>query len=463
VSRFLILLLRYRGDDVRICRLTVTKLFGIFDHAVNFNHGERITILHGPNGYGKTALLRILNALCNLRLSELRSIPFQECQIDFDDGRAIRVIRTVTQIQRPGRRGGNAVSLEFQLCDEAGTQDKFVPIPSDRTGTFPASIVDDIVPELVRVGANRWHNSITGEVMTLDEVREAYADALPLELQDRRGYPEWLQVVKENLPTRLIETQRLLSQARLRSDRPYRDSVEWQPAVAKYSAELASSIQAQLAESAALSSSLDRSFPFRLVQQGLDSEVSDDQLRDKQIQVEAKRSRLIAVGLLDQDGENFDEFRLSQAVDDRTKSVLAFYFGDVSRKLDVYSDMADKIELLTAIVNQRFQYKSMTVNKDKGFVFTTSKGDELSPKDLSSGEQHELVLFYELLFSIKPGSLILIDEPEISLHIAWQMEFLRDLRKTTALSDFDALIATHSPQIINDRWDLTVELRGPLE
>ena len=28
----------------------------------------------------------------------------------------------------------------------------------------------------------------------------------------------------------------------------------------------------------------------------------------------------------------------------------------------------------------------------------------------------------------------------------------------TRLSSFDVLIATHSPQIISDRWDLTVEL-----
>jgi predicted ATP-binding protein involved in virulence len=82
---------------------------------------------------------------------------------------------------------------------------------------------------------------------------------------------------------------------------------------------------------------------------------------------------------------------------------------------------------------------------------------------LSSGEQHELVILYELLFRVSKNSIILIDEPEISLHVAWQDEFLKDLGQMAELSQFNALVATHSPQIISDRWDLTVELKGPAE
>jgi len=74
-----------------------------------------------------------------------------------------------------------------------------------------------------------------------------------------------------------------------------------------------------------------------------------------------------------------------------------------------------------------------------------------------------LVLLSELLFVIEPNSLILIDEPEISFHVAWQQAFLDDLQKVTGLASLDVLIATHSPQIINERWDLTVQLEAPVE
>ena len=53
---------------------------------------------------------------------------------------------------------------------------------------------------------------------------------------------------------------------------------------------------------------------------------------------------------------------------------------------------------------------------------------------------------------------MLIDEPELSLHVAWQKRFLPDLLKIGELSHFDALIATHSPYIAGERSDLMVPL-----
>jgi predicted ATP-binding protein involved in virulence len=77
---------------------------------------------------------------------------------------------------------------------------------------------------------------------------------------------------------------------------------------------------------------------------------------------------------------------------------------------------------------------------------------------LSSGEQHQLVLFFELLFELKENALILIDEPELSLHVAWQKKFLSDLNRIIELNQFDVILATHSPQLVA-RWNhLVVEL-----
>ena len=78
--------------------------------------------------------------------------------------------------------------------------------------------------------------------------------------------------------------------------------------------------------------------------------------------------------------------------------------------------------------------------------------------DLSSGEQQEVVLLYELLFKVKAGTLVLIDEPELSLHVVWQKQFLDDLFKIIELQKITIVVATHSPQIINNHWDLTVDL-----
>ena len=49
----------------------------------------------------------------------------------------------------------------------------------------------------------------------------------------------------------------------------------------------------------------------------------------------------------------------------------------------------------------------------------------------------------------------MIDEPELSMNVVWQRNFLKDLQRIIELRKFDVLIATHSPQIIHDKWDWT--------
>jgi len=231
------------------------------------------------------------------------------------------------------------------------------------------------------------------------------------------------------------------------------------PVVEEFSQELAETIQRKLAESAALSQSLDRTFPIRLVEQMGRSELTEDELRRRLSELEKQRSRLEEVGLLDR--EEGIAFLPPSELSSSTKDVLEVYVQDVEKKLSAFDEIADKIELFKQIINARFLYKQIAISKQDGFSFTTSDGKPLPVAALSSGEQHELVLLYQLLFKASPNSLILIDEPELSLHIAWQKQFLGDLQGIAKLASLDVLIATHSPQIIHDRWDLTVELKGP--
>lgn len=74
---------------------------------------------------------------------------------------------------------------------------------------------------------------------------------------------------------------------------------------------------------------------------------------------------------------------------------------------------------------------------------------QLSLKKASSGEQCLLVLILGVAGHISDGSLVLIDEPEISLHPRWQEEFMELLSLSfSAYRDCQFVIATHSPQII---------------
>ncbi|MBX9886595.1 MAG: AAA family ATPase [Flavobacteriaceae bacterium] len=71
-------------------------------------------------------------------------------------------------------------------------------------------------------------------------------------------------------------------------------------------------------------------------------------------------------------------------------------------------------------------------------------------KYLSSGEQQILILFSYIAFNSQDGRIFIIDEPELSLHIKWQEDFLEQLEKITPIST-QLILATHSPILANKK------------
>jgi predicted ATP-dependent endonuclease of OLD family len=450
---------------MKIQQISVSGLFGIFDHVVPLNTNERITIIHGPNGFGKTAMLRLLDGFFNSRYSVFEAIPFVNFRVEFDNKSSIEIVKNLDDLEKTKKM--NQVVFNFYEPHEKKSSFSPKSIKDRSDIEFPINILDEI-PGLSRFGARTWQYLPTGETLSLEEVMERFEDFLPPKIRKLRGEPDWLENLKSSIYVRLIESQRLLNIIPRRSSRLSSGTSLTLPRVSAYSDELAKLMRDKFTEYGVTAQSLDRTFPTRLVKQQPSPDLTDEQLRDQLNELEATRSRLIEVGLLDKN-ENSDFQIPPQDIDESTKSILSVYVGDVEKKLGVFNEIARKIDLLRRIINSKFAYshKEMNFSKEEGFIFKTlynsfsSTSKSLSPIDLSSGEQHELVLLYELLFKVKPNSLVLIDEPELSLHVGWQAQFLKDLKEITELADLDVLMATHSPDIIQDRWDLTVELKGP--
>ncbi|MEB3249837.1 MAG: AAA family ATPase [Merismopediaceae bacterium] len=441
---------------MRIKQISITKLFGIFDHVIPLNLDERITIIHGINGVGKTSILKLINGLFNIKYSDIRSIPFQDFKISFDQGDYV----LVTKDSQEENKKSKILAL-FQ--DKNGTKEKFdfQTLFRNIKGFRERSLsFEEYIPELKRISLREWFYLPDGDILSLEEIIERFGHRLPLTIgEEFKQLPEWLQNLRESLNVRLIESQRLFRFSNdFRSESIRNRSPKMELSVVTYSDELVENIQLKLTEYGKLSQSLDRTFPARVMKTKIVVELTDSQLREKLEQLENERKNLIHTGLLIQDESNFQI--TDDNLDESTRKLLSVYVEDVERKLNVFSDLAPKIELFQRIINQRFTHKTLVINQGKGFILETDQGEPLSLTDLSSGEQHELVMLYELLFKVKPGSLILIDEPEISLHVGWQVKFLEDLQEIAKLADIDILLATHSPDIINGRWDLTVELKG---
>ncbi|PWU30340.1 hypothetical protein DK254_09575 [Pseudomonas sp. RW407] len=131
------------------------------------------------------------------------------------------------------------------------------------------------------------------------------------------------------------------------------------------------------------------------------------------------------------------------------------------------SKITDKISLagrkwLTNVLPTGIEINKVTIDRGKDLLAFLSLNPEVRAmvkkngicirfQDLSSGEQNRISTALKILANAEEKLLILIDEPEISLHVQWQAEFHKFLEEITEnLKNYHILIATHSPIIVSE-------------
>jgi len=438
-----------------ISSFKVTGLFGYFDHDIPFRTKDRITIVHGPNGVGKTTILRLLQDIFSLRLHAIRSVPFKKIEIRFLPKGALTIFHTGGL----GEKGSPHLRLIYR-CGKEKIEHTVEPVKEkDIRRRLPFSIVERMIDQLERMGPEEWLDQSTGAILTIEDVLFKYGDLLPDELQRLTvTMPPKLQALLKETQVYLIETQRLITKSPQDTYDPRRRRLESRErmTVEEYSDDMVSNVQQRLRESGALSASLDRDFPRRLLETSLPSEATEIKILQIYAEQTEYRDRLMSAGLMKPEEQvPLPENELGNI----ERKVLWIYLTDVQKKLQIFDNLLLKSELLMEIINSRFSYKAFKLDAENGFVFSSDHDKSRIPlSSLSSGEQHELVLAYDLLFKVKSKALVLIDEPELSLHVTWQRKFLEDVSRIADLADLDFLIATHSPSIIHNRRDLMVGL-----
>ncbi len=452
------------GIKMRLKRINVKGLFGIFDHDIPLKTKDRITIIHGLNGFGKTTILKMVNAVFNGRFSEFFQVPFRSFELTFIDNSKIRIEHIKNGKKRKFAQKEN-LKIDYIRNNEEKKEPYILKPLRPEDLDILIHIIEREIKEIERIRPDRWIDRITGDILDLEDVIFRYSYKLyrynkmfPVFEEKRGNIPKWLKKISESEYTLFIETERLMS---FKPSRKKRES-ENRPVltVHEFSKELAYKIQQTLAEYGNQSQTLDRTFPERIIEANPENAMKNGKLELKLKELEKKRNKYIEAGVFEKsESMDFGKFKTINA---SNRSVLTIYVNDIEKKLKVFEVLAQKLDVFVTSINERFKFKKMSVNKEVGFIFQNLKdGNKISLENLSSGEQHELVVLYNLLFVVSPNTLILIDEPEISLHVEWQEIFIRDLVEIAKLSMIDVLLATHSPSIIHDRWDLTIQLKSP--
>lgn len=85
-------------------------------------------------------------------------------------------------------------------------------------------------------------------------------------------------------------------------------------------------------------------------------------------------------------------------------------------------------------------------------------GQHIDSRNLSSGEMQLLILFAFLCFEFEAEQEfpVFVDEPELSLHVAWQNRYVNSIQEANPKAQF--IVATHSPEIAAPAQDRIIDL-----
>jgi len=120
-------------------------------------------------------------------------------------------------------------------------------------------------------------------------------------------------------------------------------------------------------------------------------------------------------------------------------------------KIESYQN---KISAFYKLVNEYFKEtgKEIQIKESTNSIhFRLKNSDEfISTYDLSAGEKQLLIILFTLFLQDNEPSVLLLDEPDISLHIKWQHRLIDSMQALNP--NCQLIITTHSPSLFGKGW-----------
>ena len=105
-----------------------------------------------------------------------------------------------------------------------------------------------------------------------------------------------------------------------------------------------------------------------------------------------------------------------------------------------FQDLADEL----------FGETGKRIIRTRNEIVFEQDGEQLLPYRLSSGEKQILVILLTVLVQDKQPCVLLMDEPEVSLHIEWQQRIISIIREMNPNAQI--ILTTHSPAVVMGGW-----------
>lgn len=420
-----------------INRVEVKGLYGFYDYAITCATGEHVKILTGPNGYGKTTLLQMMNHLLGADFWYFYTIPFISFELQMANGQRF----VLKKINSSEGKDVHLASMNNPLVVTYFNKEEMIEsitLPYDYLTVLKVkSNWTQIQSQLFTSGLS-WEDFLKKYYHTdFDQDVKEKAPNIFLALQIGRGSLSITRLIQPQvdmlLPNGMPFKRYVASTIEL--DNHFRNVI-FRETMARYNEEC---------------QKLDASYIKRLMEREQNNTLEAEPLQKQLAELRERTIAMAKYGLMKAD-EIIDEIPSQYA------NTVDLYIQDTKKKLDLLQPFYNKLSLFDRLINSRaLAHKQMELSR-KGIKLKDENNVEVPLNVLSSGEQHLLILFYHLIFQTKPGSVIFIDEPEMSMHPAWLEQMLSDFKKIAQMSKFQIIFATHSVSFIDGQWDVSTDL-----
>lgn len=411
-------------------RVVIEKLYDEYTYDLTFGEGG-VTIITGPNGYGKTTVLNIIKNAIDLEFGYFCDLLFSSITIYFSDaknGAKLVITRSKSSkydsntdesdhynIKVAFYQGDNRKALESYTIDAT----RYIKLQE----RFKQQFLEDDIP-------------FDNYLMHL-----RYREGKKL----RQNLLNYRMFVNDR-NCLFIKEQRILSTNRS-------DDNEAEYTITQLAKDLKRRYSEQKSRYTDKGQAIDSSF----IQRSLSStphEYDEEEYNKKIAELNKYVEAYQKVGLI-------SNLEFMGEYNEKFKTVLSLYLEDMFEKISVYDEFFRQLSLFNRFVNGKgLSNKKMILNEKDGFCFETDSGNIVPLQKLSSGEQNLVILYYRLVFETAPNTLLLIDEPENSLHVEWLEKMLSDYLVMEDALKCQMIIATHSPTFVNGHWDIAYDLFG---
>ena len=473
------------ADNLKIIGIEVKNLFRTKNYIINFNQDPSVTIIYGLNGTGKTTILRMIRDILSLHFTDLDKNNFKSFILKLNNNSYIEYVKkksiedseiikyknnkksepawkpySMKEIERIIRHSRKKqfdfISL-YNYFIKTKLSDKFIQM-------FDNDEADEIFYFLIELRKINSHYTILTKGISPPTVYEL------VELFFKKKFhpiPKWFNEIIISNPLLFVKSERLTQYDKLRERRRTKygfeipEEEELIRVISKFSKELKRMKTKNINDFNEISQTLNRTFPKRVVDilKATDRELSSIPELETQIKkIRNKENELISFGLLTKKQQEIPEIEIESLQVSEIAKSISLWIDDTNKKHAKFGILLEKLKLFKDLINIHLLEKKIKFDGEGGYYFLTDSRERVSGDDLSSGEQHIIVLFYQIIFLAKENSLVLIDEPEISLHTIWQNSFIEDIFKMGKTKSLSFLLATHSSAIVNGRFSLMRKL-----